>query len=105
VETGTVLDGKHVSYRTYVVGEGQNMADVSRKFHVVRISSFNAISQATDLQSLTLFAFEFKQVTSEASSMLSNQVPSNIYKSYLYYIQLTVGESGNRPKVLNDTSI
>jgi len=41
VETGTVLDGKHVSYRTYLVGEGQNMADVSRKFHVVRISTFN----------------------------------------------------------------
>lgn len=105
METGTVLDGKHVSYRKYLVGEGQNMADVSRKFHVVRISTFHDFSQATDLQSQILFAFEFKQVTSEVSSMLKNQVPSNIYKSYRYYIQLTVSESGNRPKVLNDTSI
>lgn len=105
METGTVLDGKHVSYRKYLVGKGQNMADVSRKFHVVRISTFNDFPQATDLQSQTLFAFEFKQVTSEASSVLSNQVPSNIYKSYFYYIQLRVSESGNRPKVLNDTSI
>ena len=105
METATVLNGKHVSYRTYLVGEGQNIADVSRKLHVVRIGTFNYFSQATYLQSQTLFTFEFKQVTSEASRMLSNQVPSNIYKSYRYYIQLTVSASGNRPKVLNDTSI
>lgn len=105
METGTVLDGKHVSYRTYLVGEGQNMLEVSRKFHIVRISTFNDFSQATDLQSQTLFAFKFKQVTSEASCMLRKQVPSNIYKSYHHYILLTVSESGNRPKVLNDTSI
>jgi hypothetical protein len=54
VETGTVLDGKHISYRKYLVGKGQYMADVSRKFHVVRISTFNDFPQATDLQSQTL---------------------------------------------------